>query len=77
MGVRIIVGSEQYGTESGAVLFDSTTGWAFGPVFADLDRAEAFLAYVEAKGIDDVRKVDNLVALVREFAAAVPVEEEV
>jgi hypothetical protein len=48
MGVRITTGSE-------AVLYCSTTMWAFGPVFDDYDDAEAFLEWWKAKGGQDLR----------------------
>jgi hypothetical protein len=56
MGVRILVGHEEgeYGYESEiASLFDSVTGWAFGPVFhrgedgdSPGDLAQAFLDWL-------------------------------
>jgi hypothetical protein len=56
MGVRILIGHEQGDgdfTSDKAVLFDSVTGWAFGPVFRDAetgetaeDRAQAFLDWL-------------------------------
>lgn len=57
MGVRILVGHEQgdHGYESEvACLFDSVTGWAFGPIFhrgehgdSPEDLAEGFLRWLE------------------------------
>jgi hypothetical protein len=52
MGVRIISNqSGDYG-EKGAVIFDSVSGWAFGPVFDDYDAAQAFLDWLP----DDARR---------------------
>lgn len=50
MGVRIIHGQDE------AVLYCSTTDWAFGPVFSDdgnhgaVERAEAFLRWFHTHG---------------------------
>jgi hypothetical protein len=43
MGVRILIGHEQGGDilSEQAVLFDSTTGWTFGPVFSAEDGTSA------------------------------------
>lgn len=46
MGVRILEGTYD-GTRDAAVLVDSVTGTAFGPLFADHDEAEAFLKWLE------------------------------
>lgn len=58
MSVRIIVGSEQGTIPEVAVLFDSVTGTAFGPVFAEdgegsaAAHAQAFLDWLgEADGL--------------------------
>jgi hypothetical protein len=40
-------------------LFDSVTGFAFGPTFEDEEYARAFLQLSEAVGIDDLRKLGN------------------
>lgn len=42
MGVRMIV-SERAGSTDRVALYDSTSGWAFGPVFSDEETAQAFL----------------------------------
>lgn len=43
MGCRILVGREGGDTSTEqAVLFDSVTGWAFGPLFDDVGHADAF-----------------------------------
>jgi hypothetical protein len=49
MGVRIIAGACE------AVLYCSTTMWAFGPVFEGYDDAEAFLEWWKAKDVRDLR----------------------
>jgi hypothetical protein len=46
MGVRIS------SDENVAALFDSVTGWAFGPTFADSDEAQSFLDYLHSLGED-------------------------
>jgi hypothetical protein len=66
-GVRILVGHEQgdFGYEREiACLFDSVTGWAFGPVFSrgedgesPEDRAEAFLEWLAANDMRDARVI--------------------
>lgn len=45
MGTRILT-TDGYNNEEGAVLFNSTTGWAFGPVFESGEQAEAFTQFV-------------------------------
>ncbi len=46
MGVRILEGRYD-GIGTRAVLVDSVTEWAFGPLFDDLAEAEAFLEWIE------------------------------
>lgn len=82
MGVRIITGHEAGSTRELAVLFCSTDGRAFGPVFGvthtpgrardALDTAEAFLRWCDARGIDDVRRLEPaaLEALAVEWSIA-------
>ena len=41
MGIRIIAG-EYDGDTTGAVMFCSTTMWAFGPVFDDVQEVDCF-----------------------------------
>lgn len=45
MGVRILVGREQGSDVERAVLFDSVTGLAFGPLFDDEEEADDFLGW--------------------------------
>jgi len=44
MGVRIIEGDYD-GTTSGAVMMDSVTEWAFGPLFDNTEEAELFISW--------------------------------
>jgi len=53
MSIRILRGGESFGSDERACLFESTTEWAFGPVFraaedgtSAADVAEQFLAWV-------------------------------
>lgn len=46
MGCRIIEGKKDGAAEC-AVLFCSTTGWAFGPVMESHDEAEAFIDFLD------------------------------
>ncbi len=62
MGVHVLVGLLE-GSKKCAVLVDSVTGTAFGPVIDDShpemdpeDRAEAFLAHLAAIGNKDARR---------------------
>lgn len=67
MGVRILIGSEQgdAGVREKAILFDSVTGWAFGPLFSEdendgtsaEDMAELFLKWLQENGHEDARMV--------------------
>lgn len=67
MGTRILIGSEQgdAGVREHAVLFDSVTGWAFGPVFSEdealgtspEDMAELFLAWLREHDHEDPRSI--------------------
>jgi len=50
MGIRIIEGEVGH-----AVLYCSTTMWAFGPLFVDREEAETFLLFVAARGVQDLR----------------------
>ena len=45
MGCRVI-NADGKGDSQGAVLYCSTTGWAFGPVFDDGKQAHAFLDWI-------------------------------
>jgi len=68
MSVRILVGYEQGSREEKAVMFDSVTGWAFGPLFSDAsadggdnaeDRCQAFMDWAASPsgGQVDARKL--------------------
>jgi hypothetical protein len=43
MGVRILQGDQ---ASDGAILYCSVSMWAFGPVFEDHDKAQAFLDWL-------------------------------
>lgn len=45
MGCRVIEGAVDGGPQKGAVMFDSVTGYAFGPMFEDADAACDFIAW--------------------------------
>ncbi len=68
MGVRILVGREQGCENEQAVLFCSTTGWAFGPLFESETEAEEFLEWYR----DDPRMLtdEELADRVCEFRKA-------
>ena len=53
MGVRILSG------EAGACLYDSVTDWAFGPLFASEEQAEAFCAWHREHYAEDVRQLTD------------------
>jgi hypothetical protein len=68
MGVRILVGHEQGEhtlAEDKAVLFDSVTGWAFGPLFTESEdgemsaeeQADVFLKWLEVNDHKDPRNM--------------------
>jgi len=42
-----------------AVLYDSVTEWAFGPLFEDADDAEAFLSWLQSFHGEDPRILDE------------------
>lgn len=53
MGVRIMTGDQPY---DGAILYCSTSMWAFGPVFEDVETAQDFvlwLAPVDPRALSD------------------------
>lgn len=54
MSVRILAGLHDVDVP-GAVLFDSVTGWAFGPVFDSAAEAEAFRDWLP----DDARSYED------------------
>ncbi len=55
MGCRILEGENQ----EGAVLYCSTTGWAFGPLFEDRLDAESFLDWLSARETRDPRNLKD------------------
>lgn len=71
MGVRILQGSDDNSTHTTAVLYCSTTDWAFGPLFSSDDehdafeRADMFLKWFSKNGnvgplhYDDVRQLTD------------------
>lgn len=69
MGLRFISNDEH------TVLYDSTSEWAFGPVFNDEIAAERFLDYAEHVGVKDgdVRQLgyDGLIDLWERYAREV------
>lgn len=54
MSVRILYGRYDAGPQA-AVLVDSVTSTAFGPLFADAHEAEAFLVWLKAEHNLDAR----------------------
>lgn len=54
MGVRIT------SDEDVCALFDSVSGWAFGPTFADSDEAESFLKFLQKNDADDARALTQV-----------------
>jgi hypothetical protein len=71
MGVRITNATE-------AVLYCSTTMWAFGPVFADYDEAEEFLTWSRENVAGDLRLLTDaeLEKVAADWRAARNVEAE-
>ena len=55
MGVRILEGENQ----EGAVLYCSTVGWAFGPLFLDRQDAQSFLDWLSARETRDPRNLQD------------------
>lgn len=57
--------------ENKVALYDSATGWAFGPTFETQDDAEAFLAHLADMGERDPRviPIGELVELALEWEA--------
>ena len=70
MGCRILIGHEQGDDHDKAVLFCSTSMWAFGPVFESEEQAERFLKFCPV----DPRKYTNgeLVMMWSEFLKEEP-----
>lgn len=58
MGCRILQGDGSTIDSVGAVLYCSTAGWAFGPVFDDREQAERFIEWLAPR---DPRSVDRRV----------------
>jgi hypothetical protein len=61
MGVRTIEGFKDGDRDDTcALMYDSVSGWAFGPTFKDADEVEDFLSFVarEADG-KDPRSMDD------------------
>lgn len=64
MGVRILSGTRvNDGDIAGAVLYDSVTHVAFGPLFDDLEAAESFLGFLEHMELDARRLSPERLAL--------------
>ncbi len=59
MGVRVLEGEYDGGPQVRAVLIDSVTETAFGPMFADTEEADGFLEWHRACGGKDVRTLDG------------------
>ena len=78
MGVRIIEGMSDGRTGDAAVLYCSTTMWAFGPVMPDEETAEEFLKFVAEKDGRDPRRIPDseLEKLYTEFSRGVWLVEE-
>lgn len=52
MGCRIMVGNEEGTEREMAVMFDSVTGWAFGPTFSSGEVCEAYMRWLASAGTD-------------------------
>jgi hypothetical protein len=55
MAVGIIEGNLVGEDHECAVIYDTVTEWAFGPIFKDVDEANAFLDYLLEKDLGDPR----------------------
>ena len=68
MGVRVLYDAEA----RHAALYDSVTGWAFGPMFATRERAESFLTWARKRGLKDARLMsdDELINALNAWRAA-------
>lgn len=58
MGVRILVGKADGALcDNAAILYDSVSGWAFGPLFDDFEQADHFANWlpVDARAYTDIR----------------------
>lgn len=61
MGIRVLEASADCPDAPGqAVMFDSVTGHAFGPLFESGDDARDFLRWVELEALDDPRTLGML-----------------
>lgn len=60
MGQRTIIDGWTGDASHVAVLYDSVTGWAFGPVFHSSSQMDRFLLFVEQEtGDADCRRFSN------------------
>ena len=55
MGVRILANEDA----DMACFFDSSSNWAFGPLFESTIEAERFLKYLEREGVKDPRQLKD------------------
>ena len=56
MSVHIIEGTPRGSDQKMVAYYDDTSMWAFGPIFAEVGEAEAFLAYLlprDPRAMDD------------------------
>lgn len=69
MGLRLVIGTEQGSAKQVVVMYDSTSGWAFGPTFDSQRRAEHFMVFAKnflsvpdlrVAHIDDLAKAEKL-----------------
>ena len=73
MGIRVLSGTRINEGDgiTGAVLYCSTSGLAFGPVFTDGDEAEEFLAWSAKENHGDLREIrDDVAGLAVAFRAS-------
>lgn len=56
MGVRMIVTNDPNVGDGRVALYDSVSGWAFGPLFAEVDEAQDFLDSLDV----DARDLNSL-----------------
>jgi hypothetical protein len=62
VGIRLIIG-DGTGDSDRVALYDSVSGWAFGPIFTCEEDAEAFLEFAKTKDDRDLRRLtDNELA---------------
>ena len=53
------MGTRTTASEDVVAIFDSVTGWAFGPTFENQEDAESFLEFAARDGGRDVRTYDQ------------------